>query len=266
MNYHYPKLSKIDSFFIRSPGPGLGNLLFPIAAALSNAKDSGEVFVFPTIPQLKIGPILRREADSRLYFHLFRRRNFSELMTWMCANLVHIRKACKINSKYMKDHTFVYEGMENYFTSFNHNKDYIKDWLIQNAYSQQNNYQQVNGRICIHIRQGDYLDDNYSCDTFNESPLSWYVDKLQEHYNASSEVVIFTDGAVEPISSAFDGFNFRFDNSKNALDAILNLSTGEVLIASNSTFSLWGAFLSYQCKLVFRENFDYKYYLGVQKY
>ena len=36
--YHYPLLSSPDLGFIRAPGPGFGNLLFPITRALQEAK------------------------------------------------------------------------------------------------------------------------------------------------------------------------------------------------------------------------------------
>ncbi len=42
--YHYPLLSTPDLGFIRGPGPGLGNLLFPITRALQAAKSKREIY------------------------------------------------------------------------------------------------------------------------------------------------------------------------------------------------------------------------------
>ena len=65
--YHYPLLSNIDIGFVRGPGPGFGNLLFPIGRALQEANIKNEVFVRPTMLNLKLGPFIRREKDLRLY-------------------------------------------------------------------------------------------------------------------------------------------------------------------------------------------------------
>ena len=40
--YHYPLLSSLDFGLIRGPGPGFGNLLFPIGRALEEAKRKKE--------------------------------------------------------------------------------------------------------------------------------------------------------------------------------------------------------------------------------
>ena len=81
--YHYPLLSSPDLGFIRSPGPGFGNLLFPITRALQAAKIKEEVFVRPTMLNLKIGPLIRREKDLRLYNKEFKRRNYNDWVNFL---------------------------------------------------------------------------------------------------------------------------------------------------------------------------------------
>src|SRR5690606_15086755 len=56
----------------RLAGPGLGNMLFPWARAQLWARSTGAQVLAPTWPQLKLGPILRRERDLRLYSFQFR--------------------------------------------------------------------------------------------------------------------------------------------------------------------------------------------------
>ena len=56
--YHYPLLSRPDFGFIRGPGPGFGNLLFPIARALNEAQIQRGIFVRPTFK--KIGPLAKK--------------------------------------------------------------------------------------------------------------------------------------------------------------------------------------------------------------
>ena len=76
--YHYPLLSRLDIGLIRAPGPGFGNLLFPIGRALQEAKSKKEVFVRPTMLNLKIGPLIRMEKDLRLYNKELKRRNYND--------------------------------------------------------------------------------------------------------------------------------------------------------------------------------------------
>ena len=76
--YHYPLLSSLDIGLIRAPGPGFGNLLFPIGRALQEAKNKKEVFVRPTMLNLKIGPLIRMEKDLRLYNKELKRRNYND--------------------------------------------------------------------------------------------------------------------------------------------------------------------------------------------
>ena len=76
--YHYPLLSSPDIGFIRAPGPGLGNLLFPITRALQAAKLKKEIFVPPTMFNLKIGPLIRKEKNLRFYNKEFKKRSFRE--------------------------------------------------------------------------------------------------------------------------------------------------------------------------------------------
>jgi hypothetical protein len=89
--YHYPLLSSMDIGFIREPGPGLGNLLFPIGRALQEAKIKKEVFARPTMFNLKLGPFVRREKDSRLYNKEFKKRNYNDWMNFLRVVLLKIK-------------------------------------------------------------------------------------------------------------------------------------------------------------------------------
>ena len=53
--YYYTLLSSPDLGFIRAPGSVFGNLLFPTCRALQEAKIKREVFVSPTMFNIKIG-------------------------------------------------------------------------------------------------------------------------------------------------------------------------------------------------------------------
>ena len=70
--YVYARLSSWDFGVLRVFGAGLGNLLFPWARSMVLARSAGLIPIFPTWPQLKLGPIFRRERDARTYQDLFR--------------------------------------------------------------------------------------------------------------------------------------------------------------------------------------------------
>ena len=71
MRYWYPRFDGVDLLGLRVGGPGLGNLLLTWARCHVKASAFGEPVIRPTWPQLKIGPLLRREADVRWYGDLF---------------------------------------------------------------------------------------------------------------------------------------------------------------------------------------------------
>ena len=85
--YHYPLLSKPDIGIFRGPGPGFGNLLFPIGRALQEAQAKNEIFVRPTIFNIKIGPILRWERDLRFYQKELKKRHFYDWLDFIRINI-----------------------------------------------------------------------------------------------------------------------------------------------------------------------------------
>ena len=85
--YHYPLLSKPDIGIFRGPGPGFGNLLFPIGRALQEAQAKNKIFVRPTIFNIKIGQILRWERDLRFYQKELKKRRFYDWLDFICINI-----------------------------------------------------------------------------------------------------------------------------------------------------------------------------------
>ena len=107
--YHYPLLSRPDLGFIRGPGPGFGNLLFPIARALNEAQIQKGIFVRPTMLNLKIGPFLRHERDLRLYHNELKRRTANDWLDFF-----------RINT--FKHQVKFYCGQKNFFHDFERSK------------------------------------------------------------------------------------------------------------------------------------------------
>ena len=159
--YHYPLLSSPDLGFIRAPGPGLGNLLFPITRALQESKIKKEIFVQPTMFNLKIGPLIRQEKNLRFYNKEFKKRNLKEWMNFIRVNF------------YRNKVTF-YSGERNLFHDIKESRFLISNWLISNSVEKPINN---SGKIAVHIRRGDFNKSNNS-DMSSQIPNQWYLDTV----------------------------------------------------------------------------------------
>jgi hypothetical protein len=129
MPYHLPVLSKPDFGLVRAPGPGFGNLLFPIARAVIGQAEVGGDLVLPTMRQIKLGTFLRGERDKRTYGDLFRHRSVPELHRW---GLAHLHRHFG-SSHRSPDQLFVYEGMGRQFHDLGANASLVERFLIQRS-------------------------------------------------------------------------------------------------------------------------------------
>jgi len=227
--FHYPLLSRPDLGFIRGPGPGLGNLLFPITRALQAAKLKREIFVPPTMLNIKIGPLIRREKDLRFYNKEIKKRNFSE---WI--NFVRIQ--------IYRNKVSFYSGEGNFFHEIKKSRLLIYNWLLSNSIEKPINN---SGKIAVHIRRGDFNKSNKS-DLSYQIPTQWYLDTVERLLSKiDMEVILFSDGEISNDWLTF-GPRIKISQNLSACSNILSMSTADILVASRSTFSLWSYFLSKQ--------------------
>ena len=227
--YHYPLLSSPDLGFIRAPGPGLGNLLFPITRALQEAKIKEEIFVPPTMFNLKIGPLIRQEKNLRLYNKEFKKRGLREWLNFVRVNI------------YRNKVTF-HSGLRNLFHDIKESSLLINNWLISNSIEKPINN---SGKIAVHIRRGDFNKSNKS-DLSSQIPTQWYLDTVDRLVSKiDMEVILFSDTKVSDDWLKF-GSRVKLSENISACSNLLSMSTADVLVASRSTFSLWSYFLSNQ--------------------
>ena len=227
--YHYPLLSSPDFGFIRAAGPGLGNLLFPITRALQAAKIKEEIFVPPTMFNLKIGPLIRQEKNLRFYNKEFKKRSFREWINFFRANI------------YRNNATF-YSGELNLFHDIKESRFLINNWLISNSIEKPIN---ISGKIAVHIRRTDFNRSNKSDLSF-QIPTQWYLDTVDRLLSKTDmEVILFSDAKVSDKWLIF-GPRIKLSKNLSACSNMLSMSTADVLVASRSTFSIWSYFLSNQ--------------------
>lgn len=251
MLYAYPKLSKWDFSYFRFLGPGLGNLLFPWARSILASQKYGLTPISPTWFQIKVGPILRREADLRFYFDLFK-KNPHEISGMR--KLFYLLKHSLVTEDYLvylksciyplKNETkiVVFEGLKDYFNSMIMEHAFIYDELLKITRNEHKKglYFDFSKAISVHIRLGDFKG---SCAT----PIQWYIDtlnKLRAEFGRDWPIYIFSDGTddeIMPVLMLPHTTRLSFGSS---LADLLALSKASLLIGSAaSTFSQWASFL-----------------------
>lgn len=252
--YHFPELSRPDLGIFRGPGPGLGNLLFPVARALQAQRQTGGIMVFPTMRQIKIGTYFRREKDKRTYGEIFRPRTLAEVADWVRATTQ--RKRLETDSD-LHAQVVRYVGMGRQFHDLSPEPDFLRQflWDASRMPVPVHNYD-----VAIHVRLGDFAPPNASATQKNiQVPLEWYREAL----DAALELlgggvqrgILFSDEAPEAVIGKLGLKGFIPEPRGTALTSILLMSQAKVLIGSRSTFSLWGQYLG-QSHAFWPQGFD----------
>lgn len=264
MIYHLPILSQPDLGLLRAPGPGLGNLLFPIARAIIGQHREGGTLVLPTMRQIKMGTFMRAERDKRTYGDIFCHRSAAELRHWLAARLAP--SVCEGHVPTGAFATIRYKGMARQFHDLAGHADTIAQFLMaRSALS----VPQEQYDIAIHVRLGDFATAKAGAGRQNTRiPLGWYRDALvraQERIGKGDlRGVLFTDEDPVRVIDELGLDGFLPEPPGNALTSMLALGKAKVLIGSRSTFSLWGRYFGTGAA-IWPEGFDLARYTPVDK-
>lgn len=229
--YYYPKLSSTDFGIIRIGGPGLANCMFMAAQAwIASGKDESK-FISPTWLKFSIGPYLRHERDKRNYANLFKSKG-----------LTGFKKATVLlKIKLGGGKCLYFQGLNRYFTDINPHQPDVKaffDSIINKHKIATVDEDELKDCVAVHVRLGDYVSQL-------RIPIAWYAGIIKNilKENPTQKVIIFSDGSDVELSELLylPGVERRFYG--NALADIWAISKCKLLIASDSTFSAWGAFL-----------------------
>lgn len=252
--FHFPELSRPDFGLFRGPGPGLGNLLFPIARALQAYSKTGGIMVLPTMRQVKVGPYIRREKDKRTYGEIFRRRTLAENRDWTMAKLLRSRLENEVDAS---ARVIRYAGMGRQFHDLSANPDHIRRFLQDASrlpvFSREYD-------IAIHVRLGDFAAPSATATSQNtQIPFEWYREALSEARAMLGKQsvcgILFSDEAPEIAIEKLGLDGFVPEPQGNALTSILLMSQAKILIGLRSTFSLWGQYLG-QCRALWSQRDD----------
>ena len=254
MIYHYPSLSNYDLLLFRLHGAGLANHLFPMYRAFQKSRQTNGTFLFPPMVQVKIGPIIRREHDKRIYCNLFQRRSINELIKLKV--LVSSNKFDESNYDLLdmgKDGVITYKGIEGnhssiekyYFFKFFNNEfreDFV-NMLMERTKNKARLSSELNNirkdDICVHIRRGDFPD---------KLSDEWYIKSINyvNQEFPGSKIRIFTDDKSSLGDNVLSIKNISVDSSFNAWHALIKMSAHGTILASKSTFAMWSAFIGNQ--------------------
>lgn len=259
MLFHNPSLSAVDFGLFRTPGAGLGNLLFPILRAVIGREKRGGTLVYPTFAQLKWGPLLRGERDKRFYTNVARGRRLAEWGDWLRSRFdgpsVNEREAAPD----MANGVIQYTGLRDYFHDLASHQALVQRWYADNMRGAPvgDDYD-----IAVHIRLGDFVaDPTQTGDVNTRTSFDWYRGAIAEGARrigiANPRLLVFTDGSFDEVRDGLRMADLQFDESVHAAAAMERMSRASLIVTSRSTFSMWGAFLGNR-PAIWDSNFDYR--------
>jgi len=253
--FAYPRLSTTDLLFVRLGGNGLGNLMLTWARCLSRARREGWTVVWPTWQSFKPKNWRVNPYDHRTYANLFQPAEHyihGWRKPWCLARHRWISEQ-KVEPGAVRPGTVVeFRGMEGFFEPFVQDHELIYNELRRIARPQhQLAFTEPNpAPIGIHVRRGDFIqrDSNEEIRSSHNSllPLEWYVDALSAVREAAGSDVpafVFSDGTDQELRELLTLPHVTRVDYASGLGDMFGLSRSRLLIASGSTFSMWGSYL-----------------------
>jgi len=250
--YAYAQLPGRDLLAVRLSGAGLGNLLVPWARSLIAARRYSLTLVTPTWPQIKIGPLLRREPDKRLYLRVFgplpgEVHGARKLITLTRAHRVP-ESALATPASVPSDSVVVFGGISAHTLLGSDRLISAALWAMTRPALRTGVPAKQVGAIAVHVRLGDFRPplrgDAPAANT--RIALSWYVEKLRQlraELGADLPAAVFSDGRDGELQPLLRLPRCRRVSHGPAISDLLAMSRYAALIASRSSFSVMSAYV-----------------------
>lgn len=253
--FAYPRLSKTDLLFIRIGGDGLGNLMFNWARCLAASQRHGWRMIWPTWQSFKPKNWRANPYDHRTYFDLFRptdRYVSGWRKPWYLIRYRLIPERQALAEGAPPGTVVQFRGMQDKFAPFLRDLELVRGELSRIARPR---HLAALGEpspapIAIHVRRGDFVQQtSYEemLDIDNSLlPLDWYIAALEAVRAAAGRELpawVFSDGAGEELAPLLALPGVQRKDYGSGLGDMLGLSRARLLIASGSTFSMWGSYL-----------------------
>jgi hypothetical protein len=141
-----------------------------------------------------------------------------------------------------------FSGTQGHFSAIQNEHQFVKKALIEITRPRHRMALGNSPAVCVHVRLGDFSTAARPVDAIRgnvRQPMEWYVRMIGQIRQIAPEtrVHILSDGAdceLSPLLRLSGVKRVRFGSS---IADLLALSNARVLIASNSTFSMWAAYL-----------------------
>lgn len=245
--YCYPALSDKDLGWFRIGGPGLANcMFFAVNAYISACKytSGGGNFVTPTWRKFSLGPILRGERDKRIYSSLFKDIGING-----------VKKKWIILTKkiFNRKDVEVHHTLGNYFQNLNKDVPLVLEYfdkILKDETVCKVDAQRMKGMVAVHVRLGDYVPEM-------RVDINWYREVIENIIKEQPQqrFALFSDGSNEELSPLLSIPNVERCFFGNAFADMWGISKSKFVIASDSTFSAWGAFLGQRPILFSKRHF-----------
>ena len=233
---------------------GLSNMLFPWARAeVFSRRHRAEVLAPHWTKLMRLGPWLRGERDKRYYWAQFSNNGYiSGLQKWLIIQRSSVIAEDNFSDTASGRHNSVvvtFRGMEGFFDSLLGEQVYLKERLLTiaaPAVRRQLAVFRPAPFIGVHVRRSDFRQAGWAVDD------QWYLLAVSEALAVAKaagheriDIRIFSDAPLEELSFIARAFeNVTIMEPAPALVDLLRLSLSNWLVGtSNSTFSMWAAFL-----------------------
>lgn len=253
--YAFPRLSTTDLLFIRLGGNGLGNLMLTWARCLSQANRHGWRMVWPTWGSFKPKNWRVNPYDHRTYTNLFRptdRYITGWRKPWCLARHRWISEKEAQQGPVQAGTVVEFRGMEGFFAPFvqDHELVYTELRRMARPVHQAAFSEPRPAPIGIHVRRGDFIrrgnDEEIRSSHNSLLPLGWYIDALiavRKKVGVDVPAFVFSDGTETELRDLLALPAVRRIDYGSGLGDMFGLSRSRLLIASGSTFSMWGSYL-----------------------
>lgn len=198
----------------------------------------------PTWRKFSIGPVLRRERDKRVYNSLFND-----------IGICGIKKAWLIFSKrlFNREDVRLHNTLGNYFVDLNKDVALVQEYfslILKQETVEGVDIAQMKEMVAVHVRLGDYSNKL-------RVEIEWYrnvIAKIQKRM-PNQRFALFSDGYDEELALLLSMPNVKRYFGGNAFADMWAISKCKFVVASDSTFSAWGAFLGQRPILFCRRHF-----------
>lgn len=225
---------------------GLGNELFALSRAFDRSITAHATLLPPRWLQLRVGPIIRGERDTRQYWRLFRRPQLRMVVLRFALTRLHLHRLPLLR-RYAELETVA--GMASFFAELRQAPGNYLQFLADQARPTRFRKTEHGVYVAVHVRLGDFAHPSSDTGIPDENnqrvALGWYSHHIRSlAVLGAVDVVIASDGSSDELCEILSLPGVRRSAGRNALEDLLVLAGASGIIGSRSTFTAWGAFLA----------------------